>query len=234
MSSSEDNFGAPPERKKELSRPPLNLLLNPEGNKIHKPWEVDLERLLTLFLNLITNNEFIDLRLCGSAALSSALIYKMKVDTLFLLDKLREARMNRSDLSGDVPMLLEMPFRQEIYSTSVEDLVSSLESILEDIIRGRRKTSERANFVLEPVMTFEPEKFLNKISELVNEFRIRIFAELRVKQELFFSEFSQASDALEKAQFFIFFLFLAMEGTILMEQTENDDIVITTVPVTTV
>jgi segregation and condensation protein A len=223
-----------PERKRELSRPPLNLLLNPEGNRIHKPWEVDLERLLTLFLNLITSNEFIDLRLCGSAALSSALIYKMKVDTLFLLDKLRESRISRADFSGDVPLLLEMPFRQEVFSTSVEDLVSTLESILEDIIRGRRKQSERTNLILEPVITFEPEKFLNKISELVNEFRIRVMAELRVKGELLFSEFSQASDALEKAQFFIFFLFLAMEGTLQLDQTPSDDILISTVPVTTV
>jgi segregation and condensation protein A len=234
MSTSSDSFASPPERKKELSRPPLNLLLNPEGNRIHKPWEVDLERLLTLFLNLITANDFIDLRLCGSAALSSALIYRMKVDTLFLLDKIRQARISRMDLAGDIPMLLEMPFRQEVYSTSVEDLVSSLESILEDIIRGRRKQSDRANFVLEPVVTFEPEKFLNKISELVNEFRIRILGELRAKGEFLFSDFSKASDSLEKAQFFIFFLFLAMEGTVLMDMTESEDILISSVPVTTV
>jgi segregation and condensation protein A len=173
------------------------------------------------------------LRLCGSAALSSALIYKMKVDTLFLLDKLREARM-RPDFSGEVPLLLEMPFRQEIYSTSVEDLVSTLESILEDIIRGRRRQSERTNFTLEPVISFEPEKFLNKISELVNEFRIKVLAQLRDKGQFLFSEFSQASDGLEKAQFFIFFLFLGMEGTVSLDQTENDDILITGVPVTTV
>jgi segregation and condensation protein A len=231
--SSSDAFSPSAEKKRELSRPPLNLLLNPEGNRIRKPWEVDLERLLTLFLNLITSNEFIDLRLCGSAALSSALIYKMKVDTLFLLDKLREARMSRSDFTGELT-LLEMPFRQEIYSTSVEDLVSTLESILEDIIRGRRKQSEKVNFVLEPVVTFEPEKFLNKISELVNAFRIRVLGELRAKTELLFSDFTRASDALETAQFFIFFLFLGMEGTVQLEQTPTDDILITSVPVTTV
>ena len=55
------------QRKRELSRPPLNLLLNPDGNKINKPWDVDLERLLTTFLDLITKSEFLDLRLCGSS-----------------------------------------------------------------------------------------------------------------------------------------------------------------------
>ncbi len=222
------------ERKRELSRPPLNLLLNPEGNRISKPWEVDLERLLTMFLDLIAKSEFLDLRLCGSAALSSALIYRLKVETLFLLDKIKEARMSRSEFAGDVPLLLEMPFRQEIYSTSVEDLISTLETILEDIIRGKRKQNERQNLILEPVITFEPDKFLNKISELVNEFRINVLGVIREKGTFLFSDFSAGKDALEKAQFFIFFLFLAMEGTVLLDQTPNDDILISGVPVTTV
>ena len=222
------------ERKRELSRPPLNLLLNPEGNRISKPWEVDLERLLTMFLDLIAKSEFLDLRLCGSAALSSALIYRLKVETLFLLDKIKEARMSRSEFAGDVPLLLEMPFRQEIYSTSVEDLISTLETILEDIIRGKRKQNDRQNLILEPVITFEPDKFLNKISELVNEFRINVLGVIREKGTFLFSDFSAGKDALEKAQFFIFFLFLAMEGTVLLDQTPNDDILISGVPVTTV
>lgn len=221
-------------RKRELSRPPLNLLLNPEGNKITKPWEVDLERLLTMFLDLINKSEFLDLRLCGSAALSSALIYRLKVETLFLLDKIKEAKLRQTQFSGDVPLLLEMPFRQEIYSTSVEDLISTLEAILEDIIHGKRKQSERANLMLDPVTTFEPDKFLNKISELVNEFRIRVLQELRERGQFLFSEFSKTSDALEKAQFFIFFLFLAMEGTVTLEQTMEEDVLIAEVPITTV
>ncbi|HKW03959.1 MAG TPA: hypothetical protein VJN71_01550 [Nitrososphaerales archaeon] len=217
-----------------LSKPPLNLLLNPDGNKISKPWEVNLEGLLTTFLDLITKSEFLDLRLCGSAALSSALIYRLKVETLFLLDKIKEARMSRPDFSGELPLLLEMPFRQEVYSTSVEDLISTLEAILEDIIRGKRKQSERQNLILEPVVTFEPEKFLNKISELVNEFRIGVLGIIREKGSFLFSEFTVRKDALERAQYFIFFLFLAMEGTVQLEQTPDYDILVSGVPVTTV
>ena len=172
--------------------------------------------------------------MCGSAALSSALIYRLKVETLFLLDKIKEARMQRIDISGDVPLILEMPFRQEIYSTSIEDLISTLETILEDIIRGRRKQQDRINLLLEPEYAFEPDKFLNKISEMVNEFRITVLSEIKHKQSFLFSEFSEGRDPLEKAQFFIFFLFLAMEGTVILEQTEDDDILISGVPITTV
>jgi segregation and condensation protein A len=197
---------------------------------------VDLERLLKIFLDLITQSDFLDLRLCGSAALSSAIIYRLKVETMFILDKIKEARMQRIDVSGEVPLLLEMPFRQEVYSTSIEDLVSTLESILEDIIRGRRRQllQERANLVLEPVYNFEPDKFLNKIAELVHEFRLKVLAEIRLKVSFLFSEFTVGKDRLEKAQYFIFFLFLAMEGTVILEQTENEDILISGVPVTTV
>jgi hypothetical protein len=79
-----------------------------------------------------------------------------------------------------------------------------------------------------------PDKFLNKISELVNEFRIKVLGGIRLKVMFLFSDFSSGKDPLEKAQFFIFFLFLAMEGTVMLEQTENDDILITGVPITTV
>ena len=127
-----------------------------------------------------------------------------------------------------------MPFRQEIYSTSIEDLVSTLENILEDIIRGKRKQQETTNLLLEPAFVFEPDKFLNKISELVNEFRIMVLSEIRARHSFLFSAFAAGKDALEKAQYFIFFLFLAMEGTVILEQTENDDILISGVPVTTV
>jgi segregation and condensation protein A len=222
--------------KRRLSRPPLNLLLNPEGNRISKPWEIDLERLLTMFLDLITKSEFLDLRLCGSAALSSALIYRLKVETLFLLDKIRASRMQRIDISGEVPLILDMPFRQEVYSTSIEDLISTLEAILEDIIRGKRKQQERTNLLaLEPATAFEPDKFLNKIAELVNEFRIKVLSELRKYSSLLFSQFTEGKDALERAQYFIFLLFLAMEGTVLLEQTaDGNDILISGIPVTTV
>lgn len=222
------------QRKRELSRAPLNLLLNPDGNKINKPWEVDLERLLTTFLELITKSDFLDLRLCGSAALSSALIYRLKVETLFLLDKIKETRSQRIDITGEVPLLLEMPFRQEVYSTSIEDLVSTLEAILEDIIRGRRKQQERTNLLLEPEYSFEPDQFLNKIAEQVNEFRISVLSEIKRLHNFLFSEFSKGRDALERAQFFIFFLFLAMEETVVLEQTDNGDIMISGIPITSV
>ena len=187
-----------------------------------------------MFLELITKSDFLDLRLCGSAALSSALIYRLKVETLFLLDKLRSARLQRIDISGEVPLILDMPFRQEIYSTSIEDLVSTLEGILEDIIRGRRKQQERTNLLLEPAFTFEPDRFLNKIAELVNEFRVKVLAEIRAHHSFLFSKFAAGKDSLETAQYFIFFLFLAMESTVQLEQTENDDILISGIPVTTV
>lgn len=90
------------------------------------------------------------------------------------------------------------------------------------------------NLLLEPEYTFEPDKFLNKISELVNEFRITVMSEIKRNHTFLFSTFSEGRDPLEKAQFFIFFLFLAMEGTVTLEQTENDDILISGVPITTI
>ena len=64
----------------------------------------------------------LDLRVCGSAALSSALIYRLKVETLFLFEKLRAER--RPVAIGEPPTILILPFRYEIPSTSVTPIHS--------------------------------------------------------------------------------------------------------------
>ena len=66
-----------------LSKPPLNFLINPKTARRGKPWEIDISDLLTIFIDSISNKGNPDLRLCGTAALSSALLYRFKVETLF-------------------------------------------------------------------------------------------------------------------------------------------------------
>jgi len=61
-----------------LSRPPLNVLIDPTLAKRKSPWEINLTELLDMFLKAISQSEFIDMRAAGTAALSSATIYRLK------------------------------------------------------------------------------------------------------------------------------------------------------------
>jgi hypothetical protein len=72
-----------------LARPPLNLLIDPNAAKRKSPWEIHISELLDMFLEAIMKSEFLDLRAAGTAALTSATIYRFKVESLFLFEKLR-------------------------------------------------------------------------------------------------------------------------------------------------
>ena len=113
----------------QLSKPPLNLLLNPTVLKAKKPWEIDVVLLLELFTDFLEKKGDKNLRLCANAALSSSLLYRLKVETFFIFEKLR----NEQPLSNlaDPPELLSLPYRYELYSTTLIDLLESLRTEIE-------------------------------------------------------------------------------------------------------
>ena len=85
----------------QLSKPPLNMLLNPTVLKAKKPWEIDVVSLLELFTDFLETKGEKNLRLCANAALSSSLLYRLKVETFFIFEKLRNGIKILSDLEVD-------------------------------------------------------------------------------------------------------------------------------------
>ncbi|MEM2873483.1 MAG: hypothetical protein QXD82_04855 [Nitrososphaerales archaeon] len=201
-----------------LSKPPLNVLVNPEVIKKQKPWDLDLASLLEAFSSIIKSSETLNLRLCGSAIVSSALIYRLKVETLFLFEKLK---IKREPVKSMEPPLFEMPFRHELYSTSLEDLILALERIIKEVSAEQRK--EEPKSLIEPEPLIEADDFSLHIKELLSFFRSNLLSVLEKKSEIFFSEYVRGMKLLETIQSFILLLFVAGEGLITLEQ-EGDDI----------
>jgi len=200
-----------------LLKLPLNVLVNPEAIKKQKPWDLDLANLLETFSSIIKSSESLNLRLCGSAIVSSALIYRLKVETLFLFEKLR---IKREPVKSMEPPLFEMPFRHELYSTSLEDLISALERIIKEISAEQRK--EKHESLIEPEPLLEVDDFSLHIKELISFFRSNLLSALEKKGEIFFSEYVHEMKLLEAIQSFILLLFVATEGLIILEQVDDD------------
>src|SRR2546426_6820837 len=76
-------------QRSSLSRPPLNVLIDPSIAARRSPWEINLSQLLQLFLQAITPKDLIDLRTARAAALSSATTCRLNVEKPFLFQKLR-------------------------------------------------------------------------------------------------------------------------------------------------
>ena len=204
--------------RQSLSKPPLNLLINPESIKSKKPWDLDITKLLDIFLSIIETSELLDLRLCGSAVISSALIYRLKVETLFLFEKLK---LKKKPIKSIEPPLFDMPYRHELYSTSLDDLMSILEQIIKKVIVARKKEEDTQLVTTpEPILVVDP--FSLHIKEMLSSFRYALLNELKKKEEIFFSEYVRGMQFLDSIQSFILLLFVATEGTINLEQVGED------------
>jgi len=200
-----------------LLKLPLNVLVNPEAIKKQKPWDLDLANLLEVFSSIIKSSESLNLRLCGSAIISSALIYRLKVETLFLFEKLR---IKREPIKSIEPPPFEMPFRYELYSTSLEDLISALERIIKEISTEQRK--EKHESLIEPEPLLEVDDFSLHIKELLSFFRSNLLSVLEKEGEIFFSEYIHEMKLLEAIQSFVLLLFVATEGLVILEQVGDD------------
>ena len=160
-----------------------------------------------------------DLRLCGSVALSSALLYRFKVETIFYFERLRAGRIDRH--RDEPPSIIVLPFRYELYSTSIDDLVASLETILNDALSQSSRQKEKAKKIApEPEIVID--QYIIKIEEMVRDFRAKLTRSMRDTGDTLFSRLIDGASTLEKAKIFILILFVATEGVVRLVQEGND------------
>jgi segregation and condensation protein A len=214
--------------KKSIAQPPLNLLFNPSSLVRKDVWSVDLALLLETFLRLINATGNKDLRICGIAALSSSMIYRLKVESIFALEKIAMQKKGLADSNNSqqpIPQLnpLELPFRIESsYPVSVEELLHMLENMVMELAnpRPRKKQIE-----LEPVQTFDFDQYLVKFEQIIQGYEDMIYDIVSADGFLMFKSLVAKMEAVEMARSFIAILYLAMKGKVDLEQLEepNDD-----------
>jgi segregation and condensation protein A len=221
-----------PDTKKTIAQPPLNILFNPSAVIRKDVWNVDIVRLLELFLQLINATGNKDLRICGIAAVSSSMIYRLKVESIFLLEKIAMQKKGIADPQElPIPQLntIDLPFRVEsTYPVSVEELLKVLENMIMDLAnpRPRKKQVE-----LEPVQTFNFDQYLVKFEQIIQGYEDMIFDIVTADGQTMFKTLVSKMDPIETARCFIAMLYLAMKGKVDLEQPdESDDVRITLRP----
>jgi segregation and condensation protein A len=203
-----------------LSRPPLNLLIDPTLVNRKSPWTVNLSELLELFLQAISKSELIDMRAAGTAAYTSAEIYRMKVETLFLFEKLR-AQRRMADLS-EPPAMIIMPFRYEVYSTNIDELFEELTYILQQVVLDRDRAAEQNLLPMEDLTPPNMESYVVSLETLRTEFRKILVDRLKDTGRVMFTELIRGLKPIDAARIFILLLFAAHNGEVVIEQEEND------------
>ena len=223
--------GEPVDTKKSIAQAPLNLLFNPSLLVRKDVWNVDVTSLLEMFLRLIEATGNKDLRICGIAAVSSSMIYRLKVESIFALEKIAMQRKGIDEQGQQpIPQLnpVELPYRIEsTYPVSVEDLLKMLENMIMELAhpRPRKKQVE-----LEPVQTFDFDAYLLKFEQIIQGYEDMIMDIVTADGTLMFKSLVAKMEPVEVARCFVAVLYLAMKTKVTLDQPDDsDDIKITPV-----
>jgi len=203
-----------------LGRPPLNVLIDPSLAKRKSPWEINLTELLDLFLKAISQTELIDMRAAGTAALSSATIYRLKVETLFLFERLLKQQKHPG--INEPPQIIVMPFRYEIYSTNIDELFDELGRILQEIVVDEQGGESNVLSLAElPPPNFDD--YVLALQSLLSEFRRILVERLGATGKALISELMRGLSPIDAARVFILLLFAANSGEVVINQEESDE-----------
>ncbi|MFQ5920765.1 MAG: chromosome segregation protein ScpA [Nitrososphaerales archaeon] len=211
--------GGEKEEWESISKPPVNILFNPSMVIKKNVWEIDIASLLEKLLAILNTKGNKDLRVCGVAALSSAMIFRLKVESIFALERIAMQRKSVTDTSIVENLnVLEMPYRYEAtYPVSLEDLLGVLESMLEHIANPKHKELE-----IQPVESSELDKYLVTFEQLLEKYKGILFEKVNRAKNLPFGKFIRGMEPLEAVRYFVAMLYLAMYDKVDIEQAEDD------------
>jgi segregation and condensation protein A len=216
---------AMPDTKKSIAQPPLNILFNPSLMARKDVWNIDVAFLLETFLRLINATGNKDLRICGIAAVSSSMIYRLKVESIFALEKIAMQRKGLDDPNSQqpIPQLnpVELPFRIEsTYPVSMEDLLHMLENMIMELANPRPRNRQVG---LEPVQGFNFDQYLVKFEQIIQRYEDMILDIVSADGMLMFKTLVANMEPLETARCFIAMLYLATKGKVELDQQEDSD-----------
>lgn len=215
------------ETNHSISKPPLDLLFNPSLLSRKDVWDINVTTLLEMLLRILSESGRRDLRICGIAALSSSMIYRLKVESIFRLEKI--AMMKRgievTESNAEVPMLkpIEIPFRIEsTYPVTLEELLHVLENMIMDLANPR-KQRKQLNLAVE---TFDFNDYLVKFEQIVKSYEEMIFDIVSADGFVLFRKFTERMNSIEIVRCFIAVLYLAMKGLVIIDQEDYGDFMI--------
>jgi len=209
-----------------ISQPPINVLFNPIDITKKDVWTIDIIRILEVLIKILNQSGKKDLRVAGIAALSSAMIHRMKVESIFALQKAAmEKKPLRQRLDIDVDMI-EMPYRHEsTYPVTLDELLLVLENLIGTIANPR---SSRRQLQFDPVEVPDFNDYFIGLEKIIGQYEELIVTKIRSTGTGSFRMIVSALESIDVVRCFFAILFLARDEKVELEQLE-DDITITLV-----
>ena len=210
-----------------ISQEPINILFDPKAVVKKDVWEIDLIQILNLLAKILEKTGRKDLKVAGMAALSSSLIYRMKVESIFALQKAameKKPLRQRTDVDIDI---LDFPYRHEsTYPVSLDELLDLLENLIGTIANPRERKSNKLRF--EPIEPPDFKKIFNNLENIIGEYQELVLRKLQANGSLLLEKIVEELDTTDSIRCFFAVLFLARDEKVdILQEEGNEEIRVT-------
>jgi len=204
-----------------ISQEPVNILFSPNSVVKKDVWEIDLIKILNLLIRILEKTEKKDLRVAGMAALSSSLIYRMKVESIFALQRAAmEKKPMRQRTDVDIE-LIDIPYRHEsTYPVSLDDLLGLLQNLIGSIANPQSRRSKQLS--IEPIEPPDFQEYFISLESIIGKYEEMIIRKISKEGYGLLQKIIEDLDTVDSIRCFFAILFLARDEKIDIEQIEDD------------
>ena len=211
-----------PQTPNSISQEPVNILFSPSSVIKKDVWEIDLIQILNLLIKILEKTGKKDLKVAGMAALSSSLIYRMKVESIFALQRAameKKPTTQRTDVDIE---LIDIPYRHEsTYPVSLDDLLGLLQNLIGTIANPQSRRNKQLD--IEPIEAPDFQEYFISLESIIGKYEELIMKKIASKKFGLLQEIIAELDQVDSIRCFFAALFLARDQKVDLEQ-QNDDI----------
>jgi len=209
------------ENPNSISQEPVNILFNPSSIVKKDVWDIDLNEVLDLLIKILEKSGKKDLKVAGMAALSSSLIYRMKVESIFALQKIamdKKSARQRTDVDIE---LIDIPYRHEsTYPVSLDDLLGLLQNLIGTIANPKSRRNNQ--FTIEPSDVPDFQDYFISLESIIGKYEDLVMKKISHAGFGLLQDIISDLDGIDSIRCFFAILFLARDQKLDIEQIEED------------
>lgn len=215
------NYVSESQTPNSISQEPINILFSPSSVVKKDVWEIDLIQILNLLIKILEKTGKKDLKVAGMAALSSSLIYRMKVESIFALQKAamdKKPTHQRTDVDIE---LIDIPYRHEsTYPVSLDDLLGLLQNLIGTIANPQSRRNRQLD--IEPIVAPDFQEFFISLESIIGKYEDLIMKKIGAAGFGLLQDIIVDLDQVDSIRCFFAALFLARDQKVDLEQAEDD------------
>ena len=221
MEYDRNNRVSEPQTPNSISQEQVNILFNPSSVAKKDVWDIDMIQILDLLIKILEKSGKKDFKIAGAAALASSKIYRMKVESIFALQRAAMERKPMHQRTDVDIQLIDIPFRHEsTYPVSLDDLLGLLQNLIGTIANPQSRRNRRLE--IEPIEAPNFQEYFTSLESIIGKYEDLVMKKISSKGFGLLQDIIVELDEIDSIRCFFAILFLARDQKVDLEQIEED------------